>query len=117
MMNDNNKENKLDVQKFVMDFFNCIDAVVDPVSYAYLEILVPDQYTTYFGNQELRLAFDPEVAEEKGAEFITIGSPLLDKIINKILSQKKVLQRYIIVDQVQLPGAFLLRPQYKISRS
>ncbi|MFW6308949.1 MAG: hypothetical protein ACOC1S_02925 [bacterium] len=98
------KDNKLDIQKFITDFFESIGGVVDTVSYAYVEILLPEEYLSYFNKQELYLAFDPEVAEEKDAEFITIGSPLLDKIIDLIISRKKVLVRHINLKNVRLPS-------------
>jgi hypothetical protein len=75
-----------DLQKFVLDYLQRSGALTEQESYATLGVLLPDDLIGYFGEEQLRLAFDYEVAEEtEGSLFITHGSPFLDKTVESIL--------------------------------
>lgn len=74
------------LQKFVVDYLQRAGALTEQESYAGLGVLLPDDLTEYFGEEELLLAFDYEVAEEnEGSLFITHGSPFLDKTVESVL--------------------------------
>jgi len=98
-----NKQGKLDLQKFVIDFFREIGAVVEVKSFAFVEILIPEEYIVYFNDEIIYIAFDPEVAEEEGVPFITIGSPFLEKILDFILNKQFVIKRDITFNHLSLP--------------
>ena len=74
------------LQKFVGDYLQRAGALAEQESYAALEVLLPEGLIGYFGEEQLLLAFDYEVAEEtEGSLFITHGSPFLDKTVESIL--------------------------------
>ncbi len=102
-----NNEEKLDIQKFVRDFFYEIGAVVDAKSYALLEVLMPQEYVSFFNREIMLIAFDPEVAEEENVPFITIGSPLLEKILDLILDKEMIIKRNINFERLSLPASGL----------
>ena len=94
----------MDLQQFVIDFFQQLGALVELPSYSLVEVIIPDDYSPYFeGESFLRLSFDPEVAEEEEAAFITHGSPLLDTITDLILQEVKMLKRHINLSSPLLP--------------
>ena len=79
-------EETLGLEKFVLDYLQRAGALVEQESYATLGVLLPDDLIGYFGEEQLLLAFDYEVAEEnEGSLFITHGSPFLDKTVESIL--------------------------------
>lgn len=99
------ESHQINIQQYITDFFHHIGAMVEVPTYALLEVLIPEEYLDYFeGEEVLRLAFDPEVAEEEQAPFIIPGSPLLDTINTIILQEEKVLWRHVLVDSTSLPG-------------
>src|SRR5690554_4835809 len=98
-----NKQGKLDLQKFVIDFFREIGAIVEVKSFAFVEILIPEEYIDYFNDEVIYIAFDQEVAEEEGVPFITIGSPFLEKILDFILNKQFVIKRDITFNNLSLP--------------
>jgi len=74
------------LQKFVVDYLQRAGALTEQESYAALGVLLPEDLIGYFGEEQLRLAFDYEVAEEnEGSLFITHGSPFLDKTVESVL--------------------------------
>lgn len=103
-MNSNEDRRQINIQQYVTDVFHHLGAMVEVPTYALLEVLIPEEYLSFFqGEEVLRLAFDPEVAEEEEAPFIIPGSPLLDTINSIILHEEKVLWRHILVDSTNLP--------------
>ncbi|MFQ5795103.1 MAG: hypothetical protein ACE5JP_08650 [Candidatus Bipolaricaulia bacterium] len=101
----------LDLQRFVIDFLNWIGAEVEVSEYALVDVLIPEAYADHFdGREMLRLAFDSEVAREhKEAQFITVGSPLLERIARLALRHGRLLQRYLLVDYLGRPSNLLER--------
>ncbi|KUO77760.1 MAG: hypothetical protein APF81_01430 [Desulfosporosinus sp. BRH_c37] len=74
------------LERFVLDYLQRVGALTEQVSYATLEVLLPEDVNEYFGEEQLRLVFDYEVAEEtEGSLFITHGSSFLDKTVESIL--------------------------------
>ena len=74
------------LEKFVLDYLQRVGALTDQESYATLGVLLPDDLIGYFGEEQLLLAFDYEVAEEtEGSLLITHGSPFLDKTVESVL--------------------------------
>lgn len=71
------------LQKFVTDVIEGMGGVVQPVEYALCQVLIPEEYKSYFQDKtELELAFDFEVAQENPqSEFITFGSYILEQIL------------------------------------
>lgn len=74
------------LEKFVLDYLRRAGALIEQESYATSEVLLPEDLVRYFGEEQLLLAFDYEVAEEtEGSLFITHGSPFLDKTVESVL--------------------------------
>ena len=74
------------LQKFLMDYLQRAGALADQTGFAALEVLLPEDLVGHFGEEQLLLAFDYEVAEEnEGSLFITHGSPFLDKAVESVL--------------------------------
>jgi hypothetical protein len=74
------------LHKFVLDYLQRAGALVEQESYATLRVLLPDDLSEFFGEEQLLLTFDYEVAEEtEGSLFITHGSPFLDKTVESVL--------------------------------
>ena len=74
------------LEKFVKDYLERAGALTEQESFATLEVMLPEDLLGQFGEEELLLAFDYEVAEEtEGSLFITHGSPFLDKAVESVL--------------------------------
>ncbi|HZK83463.1 MAG TPA: hypothetical protein VFC58_02055 [Desulfosporosinus sp.] len=74
------------LEKFVLDYLQRAGALTEQESFATLEVLLPEDLVGQFGEEQLLLAFDYEVAEEtEGSMFITHGSPFLDKTVETVL--------------------------------
>jgi len=74
------------LEKFVLAYLQRAGALTEQESYATLGVLLPEDLIGYFGEEQLILTFDYEVAEEtEGSLFITHGSPFLDKTVESIL--------------------------------
>ncbi len=72
----------VNVQDFTATYLRRAGAVAEPVGYALLEVLLPDELTTQLESDQLLLAFDYEVAAENpGSVFVTHGSQFMDKVI------------------------------------
>ncbi len=98
-------ESGVDLQKFIIDYFLSVGAIIDVPSFALVEIVLPENVQDSFNGQSfLKLAFDYEVAQEnEDAEFVTYGSPMLDSVVDKSMSMGQYLKRYAIVDNVRIP--------------
>lgn len=96
------------LQKFVVDYLQRAGAVADQAGYAALEVLLPEDLVGHFGEEQLLLAFDYEVAEEnEGSLFITHGSPFLDKTVESVLqSLGRCTTRYRSGPPPELPRNF-----------
>lgn len=96
------------LQKFVVDYLQRAGAVADQAGYAALEVLLPEDLVGHFGEEQLLLAFDYEVAEEnEGSLFITHGSPFLDKAVESVLqSFGRCTTRYRSGPPPELPRNF-----------
>ncbi|MDC3425040.1 hypothetical protein NC797_11040 [Aquibacillus sp. 3ASR75-11] len=72
----------MELQKFVTKVIEGFGGVVEPVEYALCQVLIPEEYKSYFQNKtELELAFDFEVAQENPqSEFVTFGSFILEQV-------------------------------------
>lgn len=72
----------LPLQRFVTEVIEALGGIVEPVEYALCQVLIPENYQSYFqGKSELTLAFDFEVAQENPeAEFVTFGSYTLEQV-------------------------------------
>jgi len=99
----NASQQGVDLQEFLADFFRQFGAMVERPSYALLEVLLPDDFPWEEEDELLHLAFDPEVAEEEDAEFVTYGSPLLDKVTDTVLEKPKVNHWRLSLRSVKLP--------------
>ena len=72
----------INVQDFTAAYLRRAGALAEPAGYALLDVLLPDELSAQFEQDQLLLAFDYEVAEENpGSVFVTHGSPLLDKVV------------------------------------
>lgn len=96
------------LEKFVLTYLQRAGALTEQESYATLGVLLPEDLVGYFGEEQLLLTFDYEVAEEtEGSLFITHGSPFLDKTVESILqSYGRFTARYWSGPLPELPRNF-----------
>lgn len=81
-------EETIDLEKFVLAYLQRAGALTEQESYAILGVLLPEDLNHDFGEEQLLLAFDYEVAEEtEGSLFVTHGSPFLDKTVGSVLKR------------------------------
>jgi len=79
-------EEKPSLEKFVFNYLQRAGALTEQESFATLEVILPESLIGQFGEEQLLLAFDYEVAEEtEGSLLITHGSPFLDKTVESVL--------------------------------
>ncbi|MFT8873017.1 MAG: hypothetical protein ABF868_12160 [Sporolactobacillus sp.] len=92
------------LQKFVTDVIEAIGGIVEPVEYALCQVMIPEEYQSYFENRaELELAFDFEVAQEHPhAEFVTFGSYILDQALLIVRRHAVTGVRFVEVTQQKL---------------
>lgn len=81
----------MQLQRFVTEVIEGLGGIVDPIEYALCQVLIPEEYTSFFQNKtELLLAFDFEVAQENPqSEFVTFGSFIFEQVLT-IANQKAV---------------------------
>jgi hypothetical protein len=94
----------LKLQEFVIDTLESIDALVEPLEYSLIHVVIPDDYNFLFhGKNELKLAFDFEVAQENDdSEFITFGSSILNNLVELSKDNALYTERYVIVENLTL---------------
>lgn len=104
-------EEKPDLEKFVLAYLQRAGALTEQESYAILEVLLPEDLSSYFGEEQLLLAFDYEVAEEtENSLFVTHGSPFLDKTVESVLQRYgRFTVRYWSGPVPELPRNFALK--------
>ena len=97
----------MELQRFVTSVIEAMGGIVQPTEYALCSVLIPDEYSSIFqGRTELTLSFDYEVAQENPeSEFITLGSYILEQIINFAGNRAVSTIRYVTVDQLTLNNA------------
>ena len=79
-------EETASLEKFILNYLQRAGALTEQESFATLEVILPEGLAGQFGEEQLLLAFDYEVAEEtEGSLFITHGSPFLDKTVESVL--------------------------------
>lgn len=94
----------LEIQRFVTTVIESMGGIVEPLEYALISVLIPEEYSSIFqGRTELVLSFDFEVAEEHpDSEFITTGSYLLEEMVGFASEKAVTTVRHVIVDQLVL---------------
>lgn len=92
------------LQRFVKEVIESFGGLVEPVEYALCNVLIPEDYKSYFQNRtELVLAFDFEVAQENpDAEFVTFGSHVLDQVQAIVHEQAISTIRFAEIDRIEL---------------
>lgn len=97
---------QVDLQRLVTDYLTAAGAAVDPRSYALIEVLLPDCLAEFLGvTPHTLLAFDLEVARENaGAEFITYGHPLLDRVLQGCLGMGRTVRLYAATVRLTPPS-------------
>ena len=101
-----------DLQRFVIKFFNTLEAIVDEVDYALIDVLIDDEFKNIFGKTELKLCFDYEVyLENPSYELVTFGSFILDRIIDLSFKLVNTSIRYSVVDNLNIA-----EPEKKIKK-
>ncbi len=73
----------VELKTFVLSCLQAMGALTETPAYGLVDVLLPDERAGEFGNDTfLHLAFDEEaMAAHPEAEYLTYGSPLLDKLI------------------------------------
>ena len=97
---------QVDLQWLVTNYLVVAGAAVEPRSYALVEVLMPDGLAQFVGGQpHMLLAFDLEVARENaGAEFITFGHPLLDRVVQGCLGVGRTVRLHAAGTRLTPPG-------------
>lgn len=96
----------VDLQGLVTDYLATAGAAVAPLSYALVEVLLPDRLAAWLGGRShMLLAFDLEVAKENsGAEFITFGHPFLDRVLEGCLQLGRTIRYYAAAARLVPPS-------------
>ena len=101
----------VDLQGLVTDYLATAGAAVAPLSYALVEVLLPDPLAAWLGvRSHVLLAFDLEVAQENpGAEFITFGHPFLDRVLEGCLELGRTVRLYAAAARLTPPSKLQTR--------
>ncbi|MEW6662062.1 MAG: hypothetical protein ACOY9Y_09150 [Bacillota bacterium] len=109
-------QKSFDLQRYFQDLFACSGAVSDTPGYALVEALLPPETAKDLEiPAHVVLAFDYEAAAEaSGAEFVTFGSPLLDKALSLGKTFGKVAKKYMVQENPKIPPGMMERIEKKI---
>ncbi|MEN8905267.1 MAG: hypothetical protein ABF289_04855, partial [Clostridiales bacterium] len=101
----------LELQRFVTEVLESIGGIVEPIEYALVEAIVPENYEYIFnGKSSTLLSFDYEVQQENvESEFVTFGSSILNSIIELANKNALYTEKYVIVDNLKIAN-----PELKI---
>ncbi|HHV62435.1 MAG TPA: hypothetical protein GXX51_07350 [Firmicutes bacterium] len=107
---------RLELQRFVIDVAAAAGGVTEVPSYALVHIALPADIAGRFSIPEFAtLAFDYDVAKENpGAEFVTFGSPMLDRFIALGSEIGRVTREFAMVSGIRVPPNLMDRIESKI---
>ncbi|KKM10892.1 hypothetical protein SY88_11410 [Clostridiales bacterium PH28_bin88] len=105
-----------DLQRYLLDLLDLNGAVAETPGFALVEALLPAETAAALEvPAHVLLAFDYEVATENpGAEFVTFGSPLLDRAINLGKTLGKATKKYAAPEHLAIPPGMLERVEKKM---
>lgn len=97
----------MQLQKFVIDVIESLGGVSEPIEYALCEVMIPEEYSSYFHHQtELTLSFDFEVAEENpDSEFVTFGSYILQQVLTLVHENAVNTIRFAEIERLSLANS------------
>ena len=110
------QERRGDLQKFILDLVTITGGIVEVPSYALVNVALPGDIASKFPLPEFAtLAFDYDVAKETpGAEFVTFGSPALDKFISLGSEVGRVIREFAMVSAIRVPQNLMDRIESKV---
>lgn len=111
--------NKVDLPRYLVQMFEGLGAEVNSSDdYHTLEALLPEELAHSLGcDTYLRVALDYETAREEDLQFVTFGSPLLDRIASEGCGVGRVLQQCVQVSSVRVPDGLTERLESTIGFS
>lgn len=110
---------KVDLPRYLVEMLQGLGAEVQSSDdYHTLEALLPEELARSLDCETyLRVALDYETAREEDLQFVTFGSPLLDRIASEGCSVGRVLQRWVQVGSVRVPDGLTERIESTIGFS
>jgi len=113
------KQETFDLQRFFKDLLECSGALNDNPGFALIETLMPSVAADMLQlPSHALLAFDPEVAAETpNSEFITFGSPIIDKALGIGKTVGRVSKKHIGSENTRIPSGMLERAEKKLALS
>lgn len=105
-----------DLQRYFLDLLNCSGAVAETPGFSLVEALLSTETAMALELPDhALLTFDYEVAAETpGAEFVTFGSPLLDRAIHFGKTLGRITKKYAALEHLTVPPAMLERVEKKM---
>lgn len=110
---------KVDLPRYLVEMLQGLGAEVQTSDdYHTLEALLPEELAHSLGcDTYLRVALDYETAREEDLQFVTFGSPLLDRIASEGCSVGRLLQQCVQVGSVRVPDGLTERMESTIGFS
>ncbi|NPV52985.1 MAG: hypothetical protein HPY71_05625 [Firmicutes bacterium] len=107
---------RADLQRFVSDVIAAAGGVTETPSYALIHMALPEDLAGKFSLPEFAvLAFDYDVAKETpGAEFVTFGSPALDRFISLGSEIGRVTRKFAMGSAIRVPPNLMDRIESKV---
>jgi len=81
------------IQNLTLTFLKTIDSDISEKDGVYVAFL-PEQYVSYFGQNQIKFTFDEKTADEKNCELIVPGSKILYQIITNCSNKGPISLRY-----------------------
>lgn len=109
-------QKSIDLQRYFLDLFQCSGAVTEVAGFSLVEALLPEDIAAVLEvPAHVLLAFDYEVAmENPEAEFVTFGSPLLDKAILLGKNLGKAAKKYAAPEHLTVPPNMLEKVEKRV---
>lgn len=106
----------IDLRRFVMDLVAASGGIVEAPEDGVLHVALPGETAKELGLPEFAvLVFDYDAAKETPeAEFVTFGSPVLDRLTSLGIDLGRVTRQYAVVPSVRVPPNLMDRIEARI---
>lgn len=110
------REERVDLRRFVTDLILAGGGIVDAPEEDILHVALPPELARRLALPEFAvLAFDSEAAKETPeAEFVTFGSPVLDRLVSLGTELGRVTREFAVVPSVRIPPNLMDRIEARI---
>ncbi|HHY46849.1 MAG TPA: hypothetical protein GX506_06055 [Firmicutes bacterium] len=111
-----NRGHRIDLRRFVTDLVITAGGIVEEPGDALVHVALPADTAGRFALPEFAaLAFDYDVARETpGAEFVTFGSPILDRFVSLGSEIGRVTRRFAVASAIRVPPNLMDRIETRI---